>query len=809
MRHTTPKPFIRPLIICIFASLSCLFFFNYSCFAKDFSSSAAQKMRGMTQQMLDSFSQNYIEIHDPTECISTGGVGSDTCFKVDRDIDVYDAWYPEGCLTDCLSGRYANTAYDTANPFLRSDTQTDEEFGGLQYIYAENYDIEYEPWPVKYTPNGKNSMRKYYWVALPGESYTNGAGETYVATFENLSEPVYFITYDTHQCAHQSEDYCGQASVNPDGVEIGNQFFGAISNNGGNYTKAAEIAGKLTSFCRINGRGEVPVTANASNGIVVGGGSSSSSTDSSQETSASAQAIADKAKELALSESESDYSTPSSAFVDAAKAVGLESTDDCLRFIQVVIKSSGADPDFPTGDYSHNDSGIDEWKTVTYMDDSEIWQRVETTDESELSPGDILVSPVNGVGNNHIFIYLGDGKVAAANSGDHYARIGNLANEWTPKDGSTDEPFKYGGTDYLVYRLGSGGCTTYEGDYPQYYQQTGYTCGPTSMAMLTTAATGQDVLEDDVIDAVGSDMAYANTVGDGMVKLDETVCKQFGCEVIGVNSGSSYSETAELMKKYLNEGYMIHLSGAGSNPFSDVGHYIGIFSINGNKVMTADSANGNQEYDLDDLLSRGYHGNQFSAIKGSGSKNPCEDNLCKEDDSGGLRSGGFTSVEEAEELIAGPYRELSANISSEDWARYNITGGTPYNCFSFSNYFISKYTSIDFHGVGGSGGGGYAENFYNAYSGNYPELNISDTPTPYSVAGCGDKEYIDGVTAISHTFIVLGVDKNARTMIFAQAAYGSGAAGIYAAEVSLDANDPYHVGSRCQYTDFSKYVTGL
>ena len=277
MRRTTPKPFIQPLIICIFASLSCLFLLNYPCFAKDFSSSAAQKMRGMTQQMLDSFSQNYIEIHDPTECISTGGVGSDTCFKVDSNIDVYSSWYPEGCLSDCISGSYAHNAYDDANPFLRGDTQTDADFGDMQYIYAENYDIDYETWPTKYTPNGGNSTQKYYWIVLPTEAYSNGAGETYVATFENLSEPVYFITYDTHQCGHQSEDYCGQASANPDGVEIGDQFFGAFTNNGGNYTKAAEIAGKLTSFCRINGKGEVTASANSSNGTVVGGGSSESS----------------------------------------------------------------------------------------------------------------------------------------------------------------------------------------------------------------------------------------------------------------------------------------------------------------------------------------------------------------------------------------------------------------------------------------------------------------------------------------------------------------------------------------------------
>ena len=232
-----------------------------------------------TDEAYNTLSQNIVDLFNPFECLDKGGVKSDSCFKIDSSVDTQAFWYPEGCLSDCTSGTYAHNAYDDANPFLRGDTQTDGDLGNMQYIYAENYDIDLEAWPTKYTPNGGNSTKKYYWIVLPSEAYSNGNGETYVATFENLSEPIYFITYDTHQCGHQSENYCGQASANPDAVEIGKEFFGAFTTNGGNYTKAAEIAGKLTSFCRINGKGEVTVSSNPSNGAVSGAMGSSSSTE--------------------------------------------------------------------------------------------------------------------------------------------------------------------------------------------------------------------------------------------------------------------------------------------------------------------------------------------------------------------------------------------------------------------------------------------------------------------------------------------------------------------------------------------------
>ena len=159
------------------------------------------------------------------------------------------------------------------------------------------------------------------------------------------------------------------------------------------------------------------------------------------------QQIADKAKELAWPEGASvgEYrSRPTDAFVQAARKInsGLNNSD-CLSFVKTVVIDSGADTSFPSG-------GEKEVDLVRYMSSSDKWDQVNTTNESDLKPGDILVSAEKDVGRNHIFIYLGDGKVAGANLDNWYGRIGNLADEWDLGPGGT--PFYYSGNPYKVFR---------------------------------------------------------------------------------------------------------------------------------------------------------------------------------------------------------------------------------------------------------------------------------------------------------------------------------------------------------------------
>lgn len=172
-----------------------------------------------------------------------------------------------------------------------------------------------------------------------------------------------------------------------------------------------------------------------------------------------------------------------------------------------------------------------------------------------------------------------------------------------------------------------------------------------------------------------------------------------------------------------------------------------------------------------------------------------------------IHSGGFKDVEEADSVIMAPYRELYDH--PELWGEYNLAGG-PDNCVSFSKYFITKYTSIDYHGEAFGDGGALAQGFYDSFHDSYPDLTISDKPSAYSIASCGDAVYVGG--NYSHTFVVLGVDESSDKMIIGEAGYGSGIGFTTAKEFSLtDPSSGSHngVGVSCTYVNINKYITGL
>lgn len=241
------------------------------------------------------------------------------------------------------------------------------------------------------------------------------------------------------------------------------------------------------------------------------------------------------------------------------------------------------------------------------------------------------------------------------------------------------------------------GCTTYEGDYPEYdqcdprwggddYGGGGRTicnsaCGAASMAMLATVATGQDIFPNDIAKLLGSHYYDKESVH----TLDPIVGEHYGFEVIK-DTSSTLEETKTKFRDYLQKGYMIHFTGAGCHPgFQGAkcskGHVIGIFNIDGNdNVMQANSAyGGNQKSSLDEVA-QAKTWNEFTAVKGgSGGKNTCDNNFCKKDT--GSSSGGLTK-EQAEKV-----------------AHYYNTQHTPRgccglkNCVEFSNFFVSELTT--------------------------------------------------------------------------------------------------------------------
>ncbi len=303
------------------------------------------------------------------------------------------------------------------------------------------------------------------------------------------------------------------------------------------------------------------------------------------------------------------------------------------------------------------------------------------------------------------------------------------------------------------------GCHTYEGDYPQYYQSdyensdhensdqdwTGISygkgdvgssgCGPTSMAMLTTVATGQDVYPQDIIEITKSTGSYTTSGGPG--SLDPLVGEKYGFEV-EVVTPSSLADAENKMREYLQKGYMLHFSGAGERPFSSKGHYIGIFKIdNDDNVLVANSASsGNSEMKLHDVVYAGFHYN-FTAIKGSGNKNPCG-GFCEDDDNIVIDDDGLT-FEQAKQFMMN--YGANKNNSSRDVVgdHWNYCGGGGSNCATFSHFFVSKFTSLTY-------GGGDGQEVVDKLAEQNSSITVERSPRVWSVFS----------TEPQHTGIILG-----------------------------------------------------
>lgn len=682
---------------------------------------AAVSKQGLNDSQLDKWSANNIMFYDPGDCMQKGP-SSNSCFKMDNGTSETEFWYPEGCLNNgtCTSGIYAegtSLVMTSNNPFLLSDTKTDDDFGGLQYIYAENYDYDYSGNYTKMTPNGGNSTRKYYWIVLPNKAYSNGLGDTYIATFEKLDEPIYFIVFDVHGCGDQSEDYCGKAESDPNSVAIGKQFLGTFSKAGGSPTGAIEKAGKLTSLCRINGTGEVLAAQSGTGSVEASTSGSNSSSSSSDYTNTSGDG-----KILAAVQDIIDLANKNgSTYTYGGGHDGQQSTFDsmlngspvnvdCTGFASLAVyKAYGKMTSF-TSESIFNDP---------------LYKEI---DRSEVRPGDIFAynSPS---GHGGIVIEVSDGKVTKiAETGGTEGRSGSNNNigyasgndfSITNMNGENGHFFRY--KESTV----SADCNSFEGDYPQYFQgnyeksdhensdqdwtsipygaETVSTsgCGPTSMAMLATVATGQDIYPQDVINITKGTGSYTTS---SPTDLDPLVGKEYGFEVIS-ESYTSKPDAYKKIKEYMNKGYMIHLSGEGlhagfSTSYTD-GHYIGLFSINSeDKVQVANSAfGGNSEVDLQSIIDA-IHNSVFTAIKGSGNGGSSCFSYCG--GNGTVSDGGLT-IEQAKVFMMN-YGE-NKNDSSKDavGALWDYCNGGGSNCVTFSAFFMFKFTNITQNGPTGDG----------------------------------------------------------------------------------------------------------
>ena len=722
-------------------------FFCFLLFGQN-SCSAKVSQQGLTDQQREQYAINGIRFYSPSVCMNKS-ILSTSCFKVDTSTSAMDSWYAEGCIDNgqCTTGTYASVMFTNANSpnhFLLSDTKVDEELGGMQYIYAENYDIEfdaYQGWIAKFTPNGGHSTRKYYWIVLPDKAYTTAFGETYVATFENYDEPIYFITYDAHACPHQSEHYCEQGEADPDGIAIGKQFLGAFTKDGGNYTAAANILGKLETFCRIKGRGEVLAREN-------GSGSTSASQTSSNNSSSNSSSNPSSSKNKV---SGSDITWIGDSYSCGALSI-IKSTFPGISFggsecdsNSYIMSNKGVSDRYGGGTANPPaltilkrivDAGELKPYLVMAIGTNAGWDDDEVKEFNNImaSHSDTRVILVTAKAKAHLLadnINTNDRLKTLANSKDNYY----LADWAAAYDASyfvndSVHPNANGGYDKWVEVIAnaiSGAkakCTTHQGDYPQYYQGNyeasdhenapgdwtsipydGGTvldsgCGAVSMAMLATVAAGKDIYPQDIIEITKPKVYvyYSPT------ELDPLVGEKYGFEVIA-ESYSSKSDAYNKIKDYMNRGYMIHLSGEGQHPgfsgYATDGHYVGLFSIDSNdKVWVANSNGlGNSQVDLQNIIDA-IHNGVFTAIKGGNSSDACF-NYCN-NGSGRVGDDGLT-IEQAKIFMMNYGTNKNNSSADAVGALWNFCNGGGSNCVTFSAFFMFKFTNITQKGATGDG----------------------------------------------------------------------------------------------------------
>ncbi len=138
-------------------------------------------------------------------------------------------------------------------------------------------------------------------------------------------------------------------------------------------------------------------------------------------------------------------------------------------------------------------------------------------------------------------------------------------------------------------------------------------CGPTSFAMMATVLLGRNILPDETANIAGLKGQHVYGVGSSWT-ITKVLADYYGLQYKALNTCD-----ISTINQYLNDGWMIHTSGAGRAPFTQGGHYIGITSVNSNgEWYIANSAgrnNANGYYSPTAVISAGMKCSNVKAIK--------------------------------------------------------------------------------------------------------------------------------------------------------------------------------------------------
>lgn len=137
-------------------------------------------------------------------------------------------------------------------------------------------------------------------------------------------------------------------------------------------------------------------------------------------------------------------------------------------------------------------------------------------------------------------------------------------------------------------------------------------CGPSAMAMIITALTGQPVTPDQTAKVAGDDGMYIPGTGSSW-NVAPDLAKHYGLKATKINSDVTAISNA------IKSGSYVIMSGQGSAPFTSGGHYIMIRAVTSDgKWKVGDSAHrdtNNQTFSPSTLLSMANEGSMYAISK--------------------------------------------------------------------------------------------------------------------------------------------------------------------------------------------------
>lgn len=142
-------------------------------------------------------------------------------------------------------------------------------------------------------------------------------------------------------------------------------------------------------------------------------------------------------------------------------------------------------------------------------------------------------------------------------------------------------------------------------------------CGPSSFAMLATLLSGTTITPEETTKIAGDAGMHIKGKGSSH-DITRVLSEHYGFDYEDLNQYSK-SQQIDIISQKLREGWVIHLSGKGQNPFSNGGHFIGIRGITSDgKWLLVDSsgsrgeANMKKEWEPSEVIS---YSHNVKAIK--------------------------------------------------------------------------------------------------------------------------------------------------------------------------------------------------